>query len=344
MARAAELAARGWPAPNPRVGCVLVSDGRIVGQGHHDRKGGPHAEIVALGEAGTQARGATAYVTLEPCDHQGLTPPCSSALLEAGVREVVYADPDPNPTAQGGAERLRAAGVVVRHEPSLEASAINSAFLSAHRRRRAYAIAKAALTADGFMARPDGTSRWITGERARTAGHGLRAEAGAVLIGAETAVLDRPLLTVRAFETGWQPRRYVIDPHRRVPVDSPLFDGAPAVRIVSEANATAGEIGVPNLGSGLDLGALLTELLAKGTTAVLIEGGPRTIRAFAEQGLIDRFDLFSSGNRFGQGRSLEPPTGLVLQSVRSLGEDVWATYSRLGVCVGVPEWERSLRG
>ncbi|MGE0000802.1 MAG: bifunctional diaminohydroxyphosphoribosylaminopyrimidine deaminase/5-amino-6-(5-phosphoribosylamino)uracil reductase RibD [Fimbriimonadaceae bacterium] len=343
MALAAELAGHGWPAPNPRVGCVLVSSGRVVGRGHHERKGTAHAEVVALRDAGELARGATAFVTLEPCDHQGLTPPCSLALLEAGVSRVVFAEHDPNPKAGGGAQRLREAGIEVVHEPCKEASAVNVAFLAAQRMGRPYVMAKAALTADGFMARPDGTSKWITGDVARAAGHGLRAEAGTVLVGAETAVLDEPQLTVRAFEPGWQPQRFVIDPHRRVGSGSPLFAGEPARRVVTSKDAGEDELGVPQRDGSLDLDVLVEILFAQGLTSVLIEGGPTTIQRFAIHGLIDRFDLFTAPAHFGEGRRLALPQGLALSRVRCLGPDVWATYTKPGEPAALPEWERSLR-
>lgn len=343
MARATRLAGLGWPAPNPRVGCVLVKDGRIVGEGHHERRGGPHAEAVALAAAGIQARGATAYVTLEPCDHHGLTPPCSAALLEAGVTKVVCAEPDPNPGARGGTERLRQAGVEVIHEPYPEAAEVNVAFLTAHRKGRAYCTVKAALTADGFMAREDGTSQWITGELARAAGHGLRAEAGAVLVGAGTAVFDRPKLTVRAFETGWQPQRFVIDPRRRVDPGSPLFEGDPAVRVVAADDARDSELGIARKADGLDLQDLLVRLLERGVTSVLVEGGPVTIRRFADAGLVDRLDLFVAPTRFGAGASLAVSAGLELRRVRALGDDGWATYVRPGEGAAFPYWDVTLR-
>lgn len=322
---------------------MLVSAGRVVGYGHHERKGADHAEVVSLRAAGALARGATAFVTLEPCDHQGLTPPCTLALLDAGVRRVVYADSDPNPKAGGGALRLREAGIDVTLEPCTEASAVNAAFLAAHRMGRPYVVAKAALTSDGFMARPDGKSKWITGDAARAAGHGLRAEAGAVLVGAETAVLDKPQLTVRAFEPGWQPQRFVIDPHRRVDPNSPLFAGAPARRIVTSEDAGEDEVGVPRRDDSLDLDVLLEVLFARGLTSILIEGGPTTLQRFARRGLIDRFDLFSAPVRYGEGRRLEMPQGLALSRVRCLGSDVWATYTRPGEPAALPAWERSLR-
>ncbi|MGW6462179.1 bifunctional diaminohydroxyphosphoribosylaminopyrimidine deaminase/5-amino-6-(5-phosphoribosylamino)uracil reductase RibD, partial [Streptomyces sp. NPDC055078] len=201
MRRAIALAARGLgsTSPNPVVGCVITdASGRTVGEGHHQRAGGPHAEVHALREAGGRARGATAYVTLEPCDHTGRTGPCAQALIDAGVSRVVHAVGDPNPLATGGAERLRAAGVLV--ESGLladEATAGNAAWLTAMRLGRPHVVWKYAATLDGRIAAADRTSRWITSPESRADVHRLRAEADAVVVGSGTARTDDPQLAVR---------------------------------------------------------------------------------------------------------------------------------------------------
>ncbi|MFE7130388.1 bifunctional diaminohydroxyphosphoribosylaminopyrimidine deaminase/5-amino-6-(5-phosphoribosylamino)uracil reductase RibD [Streptomyces sp. NPDC057638] len=215
MRRAVALAARGLggTSPNPVVGCVITDDsGQTLGEGYHQRAGGPHAEVHALRAAGERARGATAYVTLEPCDHTGRTGPCSLALLDAGIARVVYAVPDPNGPAGGGGATLRAAGV--RVDAGLladEATAVNAAWLTSVRLGRPHVLWKYAATLDGRIAAEDGTSRWITSPQARADVHRLRAEADAVIVGAGTQRADDPHLAVRGIEGATQPLRVVLD-------------------------------------------------------------------------------------------------------------------------------------
>lgn len=313
MLRAVELAKGGFPAPNPRVGCVIVRDGVVVGEGYHDHHGGPHAEVVALRSAGESARGGTAYVTLEPCAHHGRTPPCTEALLQAGISKVVYAVPDPNPKAAGGAEVLRARGVIVEHLPTPEAEAVNRLFLHAQNTGRPYVVAKLAMTLDGYIARRDGTSKWITGEESRAEGHRLRAEMGAVLVGASTAEIDQPQLTARIPGVVNQPARYVLDPQGRVQD----FPGE-ALR-------------------GTDLLALLLDLRSRGHIGLLVEGGARTVAGFLEADLVDEIWLFQSPDFFGDGVTAWPPrkksgndSNFRLHELRQVGRDaltIWRKHS-----------------
>ncbi|MDQ4130012.1 MAG: bifunctional diaminohydroxyphosphoribosylaminopyrimidine deaminase/5-amino-6-(5-phosphoribosylamino)uracil reductase RibD, partial [Actinomycetota bacterium] len=221
MRRALELAERGRVTvrPNPMVGCVLVRDSTVVGEGWHERAGGPHAEIVALRAARGRAHGATAYVTLEPCAHPGRTGPCADALIAAGVERVVYGLDEPSRRAQGGAQRLRAAGVRVRGGVlASEACQQNEVFVHFHRTGRPFLTLKLAQTLDGRVAARDGSSRWITSPEARTAVHALRARMDAVLVGSGTVLADDPELTVRAGSPPpVQPRPVVFDARGRTP-------------------------------------------------------------------------------------------------------------------------------
>ncbi|HTD90764.1 MAG TPA: bifunctional diaminohydroxyphosphoribosylaminopyrimidine deaminase/5-amino-6-(5-phosphoribosylamino)uracil reductase RibD, partial [Burkholderiales bacterium] len=224
MARALELARRGLftATPNPRVGCVIVSKGAVVGEGWHERAGEPHAEVLALRVAGERARGATAYVTLEPCSHQGRTPPCCDALVAAGIARVIVAMQDPNPLVAGkGFAMLRAANVAV--EPGLmarEAGELNVGFVSRMTRGRPWVRLKVAASLDGRTALLNGQSQWITGAEARRDGHAWRAQACAVLTGIGTVKDDNPQLTVRDVATARQPLRIVVDSRLETPLDA----------------------------------------------------------------------------------------------------------------------------
>ncbi|MBD0320159.1 MAG: bifunctional diaminohydroxyphosphoribosylaminopyrimidine deaminase/5-amino-6-(5-phosphoribosylamino)uracil reductase RibD, partial [Gemmatimonadetes bacterium] len=237
MARALELAGRGWGrvAPNPMVGAVIVRDGEVVGEGWHTEYGHPHAEVEALRAAGEAARGATAFVTLEPCSHFGKTPPCSGALLAAGVRRVVFAAYDPNPRAAGGGEVLRAAGVeVLGGVMEQEARDQNAVFFHAHSGSdRPFVALKLALTLDGRIADHAGRSVWITGEESRAEVHRLRAGFDAVAVGAGTALADDPQLTVRGpLEPRVPPTRVVFDRTLRLPLESALATTAREVSVM----------------------------------------------------------------------------------------------------------------
>lgn len=321
MRQAIALSKRGFPAPNPRVGCVLVRNGEIVGRGFHRAAGTGHAEVVALREAGESARGATAYVTLEPCNHHGRTGPCSVALIEAGVSRVIFAVPDPNPRAVGGRKRLEEAGIDVSQGLLAdEAAAINELFLHAMHRNRPFVVLKAAIGLDGRLCLPDGRSQWITGPAARREGMRLRAEMGCVLVGANTALQDDPLLTARIPGVVNQPLRAIL-------ADRP-FD-ASSLRMTKENGETV------VLTGGAD--EALAELHARGVIAVLVEGGARTHAQFLSAGLVDRIELFVAPRLLGDGPSWtsivswpgdplgETPRWRLMRQKR-LGDDLRLTY------------------
>lgn len=319
MARALELARKGRYSthPNPRVGCVIVRDGQVVGEGWHVRAGEPHAEVHALRAAGELARGATAYVTLEPCSHHGRTPPCADALVNAGVARVVAAMQDPNPEVAGrGLQRLAQAGIDT-HGGVLEgeARAINKGFLKRMEHGLPYVRVKLAMSLDGRTAMASGESQWITGPAARSAVQRLRAESSVVLTGADTVLADDARLTVRAAELGLDaeqtalamsrpPLRVLIDGRLRVPLDAPFFKAGPALvatcAAVEEQYANGPEcLTVPGPDGQVDLRRLLLELAARGVNDVLVEAGPRLAGAFAQQGLVDEYQIFVAGKFLG---------------------------------------------
>lgn len=286
--RAVELSARGYPAPNPHVGCVLVKDGIVVGEGWHEYAGGPHAEAAALIDAGTDAEGSTAYVTLEPCNHFGRTPPCSQALIAAGVREVIIATPDPNPKAAGGAATLKAAGISTTFDETFgkNAAKVNHRFLHAMAKDRPEVTIKSAASLDGRIALPSGESKWITSTESRIRAQQLRAECGAVLVGRRTAELDNPQLTVRDIEVRNQPLRIVLDPRNVLDPHFKVFDES------AETWHVTGRV---------ELRSLLGELRRRGHTGLLVEGGGNTIATFIREKLADRLALFQAPVLLGDG-------------------------------------------
>lgn len=302
MRRAIALAARGLgsTSPNPVVGCVVLDgSGEPAGEGFHQRAGGPHAEVNALAAAGDRARGGTAYVTLEPCNHTGRTGPCSQALIDAGVARVVYAVADPNPQATGGADTLRAAGIAVTAGVLAdEAEAGNTAWLTSVRLGRPHVTWKYAATLDGRTAAADGTSRWITSAESRADVHRLRAESDAVLVGSGTLRADDPHLAVRGIEGATQPLRVVLDTHARslTPTARVLDDAASTLVVVGKGvttpplpGASAAEVArLPYDGAGIAVDALLAELHARGVRSVLLEGGPTLAGSFVAAGAVDR--------------------------------------------------------
>ncbi|MEU5978083.1 bifunctional diaminohydroxyphosphoribosylaminopyrimidine deaminase/5-amino-6-(5-phosphoribosylamino)uracil reductase RibD [Streptomyces sp. NPDC047315] len=301
MRRAVALAARGLGAtsPNPVVGCVVTdASGTVVGEGYHQRAGGPHAEVHALRAAGDRARGGTAYVTLEPCNHTGRTGPCARALIDAGVDRVVYAVGDPNPQATGGAATLRTAGVTVEGGLlAAEAEAGNTAWLTSVRTGRPHVVWKYAATLDGRIAAADRTSRWITSPEARADVHRLRAEADAVVVGSGTLNADDPHLAVRGVEGATQPLRVVLDTHATIRPDARVLDAAAPTLVAVGADADTGEIpgadvvrlpADPDTGAALSVPALLAELHARGVRSVLLEGGPTLAGAFVAAGAVDK--------------------------------------------------------
>jgi len=322
MARALELARKGVYSthPNPRVGCVIVRDGEIVGEGWHVRAGEPHAEVHALRQAGDKARGATAYVTLEPCSHHGRTPPCADALVNAGVGRVVAAMQDPNPDVAGrGLLRLMSAGIAVQSGVlESEARAINKGFLKRMEHGLPYVRVKLAMSLDGRTAMASGESQWITGPEARSAVQRLRAQSSVVLTGADTVLADDARLTVRPDELGLNaeltalavtrpPLRVLIDGRLRVPLDAPFFKAGSAL-VATCAAASARErytseghelLALPSSGGHVDLRKLLVELAARGVNDVLVEAGPKLAGAFTRLGLVDEFQIFVAGKFMG---------------------------------------------
>lgn len=337
MARAIELSSMGFPAPNPHVGCVIERDGEVVGEGHHDHAGGPHAEVVALQAAGAKTKGSTVYVTLEPCNHHGRTGPCSEALIGAGVAKVVYAVADPNPPAAGGAGRLRAAGIeVVDGMMAEDAARVNSMWLTAVRRQWPYVVGKTAISMDGRTSLPNGSSKWITGREARHQGHVLRAECGAVLVGRGTVERDDPSLTVRDIEVVNQPRRIVLDRYRTLPQSKKIFNGeAPVLRVVASPPGP-NEVEAAVAEGKIRLDDLLSKLFKLGVTSLLVEGGASTLSRFLEAKLVDRLEIFLAAKFLGAGNpwatfgaltDVEQAQAWRFDEVRSLGEDVWVTAS-----------------
>lgn len=341
MRRAITLAARGLgsTSPNPVVGCVILdAAGEPAGEGFHQRAGGPHAEIHALRAAGGRARGGTAYVTLEPCNHTGRTGPCAQALTEAGVSRVVYAVGDPNPQATGGADTLRAAGVeTAQGLLADEAEAGNAAWLTSVRLGRPYVLWKYAATLDGRIAAADATSRWITSPEARADVHRLRAEADAVIVGSGTARTDDPQLGVRGIEGARQPLRVVVDTEATaVRPGARVLDGtAPTLIAVAQDAGTAHlpadtVLRLPRAatGRGLDIGALLGALHARDIRSVLLEGGPVLAGAFVAAGSVDKVVGYLAPVLLGAGPAALADAGISTIS-RALRLDVTET-ERIG--------------
>ena len=318
MMRALELARRGIYStpPNPAVGCVLVRDGENVGEGWHERTGEPHAEVMALRAAGERANGADAYVTLEPCSHQGRTGPCVDALLQAGVGRVVAAMRDPNPRVNGqGLERLERAGVkTATGLLEEEAREINRGFVARMTRSRPWITLKMASSLDGRAALADGRSQWITGEEARADVQRLRARASAIVTGVGTALADDPRLTVRDLTLelrGRRPLRVVLDAALRLPLDARLLvPDAPTLIVTSPGNATGRQAeafrsrgarveSVACRDGRLDLPALLARLAELECGEVLVESGPTLAGAFVAANLVDELVLYCAPTLLG---------------------------------------------
>lgn len=347
MRRALALAVRGWgwTAPNPMVGAVIVRDGAVVGEGWHAEFGGPHAEAVALAAAGERARGADVYVTLEPCNHHGKTPPCVDALIAAGVRRVVIATEDPNPVAAGGIARLRAAGITVETGAEGEAAReVNAPFLFAHGGAgRPFVTLKLALSLDGAIAAGTGQQQWLTGERARKYVHRLRANADAIAVGIGTALADDPKLTVRA---GRRPRvaplRCVFDPSARLPTTSQLARTARRVptRILAQHPSDEARTALERLGVEVRAAPGILEHLAglrsDGVRHLFVEGGAGIAGALLSAGLVDRLVIFTAPVLLGAGAlpafgTVRPPSPhlgrwTVLEH-RAFGDDTMTVYA-----------------
>lgn len=347
--RQAVAAARrglGRTSPNPAVGAVVVQGGRVVGRGHHARAGGPHAEVVALRAAGERARGADLYTTLEPCDHFGRTPPCSLAILEAGIRRVVVGSRDPNPLVRGrGMARLRRGGVeVVRGVLEEECDCLNAPWSTFITEGRPHVTLKAAVTLDGKIATRDGDARWVSGPEARAWVHRKRDEVDAVLVGAGTALADDPALTARLpGGRGRDPLRVVLDTGLRLPARLRLFrERSSAPTLVAHASSRRRRLG-PAVElvrcrrgrGGVDLRDLLGKLAGRGVTHLLVEGGAAVHARFLEEGLVDEVAVFVAPKILGgDGLSLARGRGPVRMAqalrlgqvrVERLGDDVLVT-------------------
>ena len=358
MAHALRLARQGLYSthPNPRVGCVIVRDGELLGEGWHVRAGEPHAEVHALRQAGERARGATAYVTLEPCSHHGRTPPCAEALVKAGVARVVAAMRDPNPLVAGrGLERLRSAGIEVASGVlEMEARELNIGFVKRMESGLPYLRAKLAMSLDGRTAMASGESQWITGPAARAEVQRLRARSSVVLTGADTVLMDDARLTVRAAELGLDAEqtelalkrptlRVLVDGRQRVPLDAPFFQAGPALVVSASGEnaeryrAVGHELLTLANGQGrVDLPVLLSTLAERGANEVLLEAGPRLAGAFAALGLIDEYQIFVAAKFLGSSarplfdlplERMSEARALKIQGIRAFGDD-WRIVAR----------------
>lgn len=352
MARALRLAERGLytTTPNPRVGCVLVKEGRVVGEGWHERAGGPHAEVAALDAAGGQASGATAYVSLEPCSHHGRTPPCTDALIEAKVARVVSAMQDPNPKVAGqGIARLAAAGITTGTGLlESEARELNIGFVSRMTRQRPWLRLKIAASLDGKTALANGVSQWIGGPDARRDGHHWRARSCAVMTGIGTLRDDDPQLTVRDVQTSRQPLRVVVDSRLRITPQARILDGGAvlvatathdAVKVAELREKGAQVVVLPNAEGKVDLLQLARHLAGIGINEVLVEAGINLDSALLRAGVVDELLFYLSPLLLGDaGRGMldlgeltemKQRLDLGIQDTRMFGPDL-RIRARLG--------------
>jgi diaminohydroxyphosphoribosylaminopyrimidine deaminase / 5-amino-6-(5-phosphoribosylamino)uracil reductase len=335
---------RGRTSPNPPVGAVVVAASRAVGEGWHRGPGEKHAEIEALEAAGEQARGATLYLTLEPCTHQGRTPPCAPAVIASGVRRVVIGTVDPNPAVDGSGVRALAEAGIDTEVGVLEGDAkrLIQAFAKHVRTGRPFVTAKAAVSVDGRVAAADGSSRWITGPTARRDAHRLRAASDAIVVGVGTVVADDPQLTVRLRGyTGRRPVRVVLDPSGRTPPSSRMLGHGALVAVTDKTpedsldalRATGAEVReFPARDGRVDLAAVLDELGRRGALEVLVEGGPTVLGDAVERGLVDRYVLYVAPKLLGETGpgmlagivvpNIEQARELQFVSVRHAGADL----------------------
>ena len=334
-------------APNPRVGCVLLSnDGRILGQGHTQKAGGPHAEVMALSDAaanGNAVAGSTAYVTLEPCSHHGRTPPCCEALIAAGIRKAVISIQDPNPLVSGqGIARLRAAGIEVNVGPgAAESRELNIGFFSRMIRKTPWVRMKLAASLDGQTALLNGQSQWITGEAARADGHAWRARSSAVLTGIGTVLADNPRLDVRLAGTPRQPHLVVVDSRLETPLGAHLFIAGRALFIYAaeqnDAKKTALEalgatvIYLPGPNNKVDLAAMLRDLAQREINELHVEAGYKLNGSLIREGLVDELLLYMAPKllgsaqgmaSFGPLQSLNEAVDLEFLSAEMVGPDL----------------------
>lgn len=359
MARALRLAERGLytTMPNPRVGCVLVKDGQVIGEGWHVRTGEPHAEVNALLAAGDKVRGATAYVSLEPCSHHGRTGPCSQALVDAGVSRVVYAMEDPNPLVSGrGIEIMRAGGIQV-DGPILEddARAVNPGFIKRMERKLPFVRCKLAMSLDGRTAMESGESKWITGPKARADVQRLRARSCAIISGVDSVLQDNSSLTVRADEldlpnaedaAAKQPLRVILDSRLRMPRNALMFKQATPILLVHNGLASAEQLAgwpefvellaLPAKDGRIDLQALLRELAQRDCNEVLVEAGATLAGSFLRRGLLDEIIVYMAPKLLGSNarpifdlplETMSASLALKIKDIRAVGRDWRITAS-----------------
>ena len=354
MRRALVLArhGRGWSSPNPIVGAVVVKDGKIIGKGWHQRFGGPHAEIHALEDAGKNARGAALYVTLEPCNHYGKTPPCVEAILKAGLKAVFVGARDPDPQASGGIEALRKKKVkVVVDVLETPCRYANAPFFKFIRTGLPLVSAKWAMTADGKIATARGDSKWITSSRARAFAHVLRGRHDAVLVGIGTVLTDAPLLTCRwglerPVEKCWQPARVILDSQARTPLDAPLWTAEGGGRIIVIASSEAArdrlaalrERGAEVVELALAAGRLpvpdvLHVLAQRGVMSLLVEGGAEVLGSFVDARAVDRAYVFVAPKIVGGREGVTAVRGHGVERVSECQELLVTRARRLGTDV-----------
>lgn len=354
LKHALRLARRGFPVPNPHVGALVVRGGRVVGRGYHPYAGAPHAEQIALREAGALARNATLYVTLEPCCHYGRTPPCTQGVMEAGIKRVVVATEDPHPRVRGrGLQQLREAGLEVecldptnaQHLPLIQqAEQLNEIFFTFHRLGRPFITLKAAMSLDGKIATAMGDSKWITGERARRYAHRLRAEHGAVLVGIRTVLQDDPLLTARMRGVRHQPLRIVLDSRLHIPETARILDTTQAPTLLvcrsgdgakmERLRARGIEIYQQSSSSSREDQIVLPDLIQylsrKGIIGVLVEGGGQVIASFLSAGLVNKILFFYAPRIIGGQHAPTAVEGQGVQRVRESWQLERVRIRRLG--------------
>jgi diaminohydroxyphosphoribosylaminopyrimidine deaminase/5-amino-6-(5-phosphoribosylamino)uracil reductase len=361
LRRAIEIAeqGRGAVSPNPLVGAVVVRDGRVLGEGYHEAYGAPHAERNALAACTEDPRGATLYVSLEPCCHQGQTPPCTEAILEAGISRVVVASDDPTEKASGrGLGILRDEGVevvIADGEPAVRARLLNQAFRKHARTGRPHVLFKSAMTLDGKVATRTGDSKWISGEDSRLIAHRWRAERDAVAVGIGTALADDPRLNARIEGVVRQPRRVVFDSEARLPLDSQLVRSAPelplivvvgraASRLQTDALEVAGAEVIVATGENepARVRSALDQLGAGGIGSILLEGGPRLAGAFLDAGEVDEIRLFVAPVVVGGSSARDPLEGegaeKIAEATRALALEVEQVAGDVLISARMREW------
>ncbi len=346
MAYALRLAEKGLysTTPNPRVGCVITNNGKIVGSGWHERAGQAHAEIVALNEAGEAAHGAIAYITLEPCSHYGRTPPCATALIDAGIAKAIIAMEDPNPLVSGrGCALLQQAGVAVQKGLlNAEAHALNAGFVSRMVHKKPWVRLKIAASLDGKTALKNGISQWITGDAARRDGHRWRAQSCAILTGIGTVKIDNPQLTVRSIHTSRQPKKVIVDSRLSIPLDAQLLQGKEVLIFTTHAENARKKQALEKLGvriivlsdseGKVDLRKMMTVLADFGMNEILVEAGCSLNGTLVEAGLVDEIIFYFAPHLIGndaQGMlrlpeliDLQQKKALAIQDLRMIGKDI----------------------